>query len=361
MSRCVCGGHYTVRSGRRGAFSLVELLVITAAIAILLSILMPSLRGAREQALKAVCAGQLHGVQQAAAAYHSHYSEWLPGSPGTTGGALLGKYQGSPGAREDMPAAPVQIWDYAGPLAAEYMNMSLPPSRPARYGAVTGGPFLCPANRVLSLPFLHALGEVGKFHIQAAVSFTTVRNFLMWPKREVAGRPWGPEPPFYAMANPAGWDGNIDGASGTVLPAGFTPRLPKLGAPAEKVFLADGARFMSYQGVSHNVHWRGSDVGGAAGGAFADGGPSLRDDLLRSYWFDEPQRSYAYRHPRGRAVGVTAAYFDGHADWMSERESRRPDFWWPKGTVVPVSEMNPVSAATLGSAVQPGGAYTVPR
>jgi hypothetical protein len=277
-----------------------------------------------------------------------------------TGSALLGRYAGSPGEREDMPVPPVQIWDYAGPLATESMGMALPPTRPARFGEITRGVFFCPANRTISQPFLDELGEVGNFHIQPSVSFTTVRNFLMWPKRTVDDKPWGPAAPFHDLGNPAGWDGNIDEDSGTILPAGFTPRLNKLGTPAEKIFLADGSRFTSYQGLSHNIHWRGADVGGAAGGAFADGGASLREDLLRSYWFDEPQCSYAYRHSRGRTVGMAAAFFDGHAAWISERESRRPDPWWPKGTIVPLAEMNPPAAALAQPAAH-DGLYTVAR
>jgi prepilin-type N-terminal cleavage/methylation domain-containing protein/prepilin-type processing-associated H-X9-DG protein len=61
----------------RGAFTLVELLVVVAIIALLLSILLPSLRGAREQARQAVCLSNARQLHVANASYsvaeNDHY------------------------------------------------------------------------------------------------------------------------------------------------------------------------------------------------------------------------------------------------------------------------------------------------
>lgn len=53
----------------RGGFTLVELLVVIAIIALLISILLPSLANAREQAKKSKCLGNLHDQMTAAVAY----------------------------------------------------------------------------------------------------------------------------------------------------------------------------------------------------------------------------------------------------------------------------------------------------
>jgi len=56
-----------------GAFTLIELLVVVAIIALLLSILLPSLAGAREQGKRAVCLSNLSGLGKAMWQYAGEY------------------------------------------------------------------------------------------------------------------------------------------------------------------------------------------------------------------------------------------------------------------------------------------------
>ncbi|MBN2445822.1 MAG: type II secretion system protein [Phycisphaerae bacterium] len=62
---------------RQGGFTLIELLVVIAIIALLISILMPSLARAREQARRAYCLANLRGVGQAALCYADEDSKNL--------------------------------------------------------------------------------------------------------------------------------------------------------------------------------------------------------------------------------------------------------------------------------------------
>ncbi len=63
---------------RKRAFTLIELLVVISIIALLLAILMPSLRRAREQARAVVCRQNLHGWTLAFAAYAGDYDDkWV--------------------------------------------------------------------------------------------------------------------------------------------------------------------------------------------------------------------------------------------------------------------------------------------
>jgi len=68
MHRSVSGG-----GARRTAFTLVELLVVVGIIALLLTILMPSLGRASELARRAVCASHLHGLGHA---WNMYWNEW---------------------------------------------------------------------------------------------------------------------------------------------------------------------------------------------------------------------------------------------------------------------------------------------
>ncbi len=61
---------------RSGGFTLIELLVVVSIIALLISILLPSLKKARIQAKNTKCAAQLHDIGLALVAYTGYYSRF---------------------------------------------------------------------------------------------------------------------------------------------------------------------------------------------------------------------------------------------------------------------------------------------
>jgi prepilin-type N-terminal cleavage/methylation domain-containing protein/prepilin-type processing-associated H-X9-DG protein len=84
------------KAERRSAFSLVELLVVIAILAILIGLLLPSLRRARQAAMATQCAAQLRGVGQVLLVYVNNNAGYFPGWSGW-------HVAGGDGTGEDQP------------------------------------------------------------------------------------------------------------------------------------------------------------------------------------------------------------------------------------------------------------------
>jgi prepilin-type N-terminal cleavage/methylation domain-containing protein len=80
----VCLRRIPAETMRRKAFTLIEVLVVVAIIALLVAILLPSLSRARELGKRAVCVSDLHMLGVAWTFYHTDNKSWLVYA-GTTG------------------------------------------------------------------------------------------------------------------------------------------------------------------------------------------------------------------------------------------------------------------------------------
>jgi prepilin-type N-terminal cleavage/methylation domain-containing protein len=324
------GRRYGTLTTRRTGFTLIELLVVVSIIALLISILLPSLQAAREQAKTLKCSANIKGIVGAALTYATENSDWMPGSPGTTGSILFGIKPSPPQDAETIgggtwgPAA-VQTWDWAGPLAAVQMKQPITGNRPAKFRKLVETIFACPSNKILSLPFFGSPppGPHGNFDVQKMVSYNTCRNFLMWPRSRGPNgeQPWGAPAP-----RGASWD-QLGGT--TYVPRGYQPQIDRVGTASEKGYIADGSRYTSGDVVDFDISWDAS-----AGGAFSSNSPVLHESFLRSYMTIGVAKKYSYRHGQGSRVGIVVGFFDGHAEFMSEPRSRTPEYWFPKGTLV---------------------------
>src|SRR4051794_2069842 len=105
------------RSGRRRAFSLVELLVVVGIIGLLIAILLPALSGARERARQLKCLATLRGISQAAELHVLNHGGYLPAA-GHHWDLIGGELN------------PKRVGDDQGPPYTHYTGARNPPPRP---------------------------------------------------------------------------------------------------------------------------------------------------------------------------------------------------------------------------------------
>ncbi len=125
---------------RRAGFTLIELLVVVAIIALLISILLPSLSGAREQGRKAKCLANLRGLMTATQVYFAEHNDRFP---------IVIRRRDPTGTSSSRPAMTAS-WLYGGRRSDPYW------AAPTRYYGLLEAPAdVRPLNRIL----LNALPE----------------------------------------------------------------------------------------------------------------------------------------------------------------------------------------------------------
>jgi prepilin-type N-terminal cleavage/methylation domain-containing protein len=143
-------GRYGTIRRRRGntGFTLVELLVVVSIIALLIAILLPSLRRARDQARQAKCMANLHSIGLGVRAYSEDFNQIAPHyeTVGRHG------FRIAPLKRSD-PTAPEESWGLQVALAAgcgptvlpNGLAYPVPVDRPV-YMPYDSDAWICPAN-----------------------------------------------------------------------------------------------------------------------------------------------------------------------------------------------------------------------
>lgn len=298
-------------SKRPAGFSLIEVLVVVAMVALLMAILLPSLSGARELARAAMCGSSLKQISLAATAYGLEQRGWLVGSPNTSGngappGFAAGAYTPT-ASRDHYPA--LQIFDWASPLLKEFGTRA-PRDFKQRYTAAVSAVPQCPTNRRRTSP----------------VNYPELTDLI--PADTLA--------PSYAMSRYFTYVGDkakSGETAGTLwwhedcIPARYVPKPDRIKQPAGKAFLADAHIVSKTKGEIANANWGFSSQG--AWRSHDEGPVTYRGDFLRKEM---------WRH-RGT---INIAAFDGHVERQREgssdanngkgSEARRAKWWFPSGT-----------------------------
>ncbi len=346
------------RPGQAG-FTLIEVLVVVAIIALLLSILLPSLKQARDQAQSAVCKANLGQMTRAENGYQTEHKGWMPGSPLTTGfwWAKSGQNIWHPFITH--PTAGrfnrfvIEWFDFATPLRAQNQGRStIPAAQSAATVTATQGliwklateePFHCPANKQIATPYNGSGPQI------KAVSYLSTQNMMRGG------------PGFYAEAGGRGYlaDPNSIGQSPNwevVPPTAYMPRHERAGRESMKVFAADGLRF--YAGddatgptITYNV--RPAEAKGTMTGESPAKGGFTDPAHAREY---RMARRFSYRH--GDNNQINAGFLDGHVEMLNvdyrsdpfRGSSVHPKYWYPSGSVVKdpsVLHMRDIPAGTV--------------
>lgn len=348
-----------VRSDRR-AFTLIELLVVVAIIALLISILVPNLGKARENARAVICGQTERQFANGLAIYFSENSDYIPGL-NTSGVALRAKKN----VMSDLttinnPRIPLQLTDWISPIIAG--TQELPGTRIARFKVILDR-FRCASQRLTSAIYAGSDAQVPEgvtAFTQAgpwpAVSYMMSTYFQCVGQQQAGtylGELEGSPQKIVATAAQANWE---------VVVNDYWPRLGNVGPPARKVFVADGTRYVPAGSLplDHDVSpiprqypqlgsftdsspwWEGSTAYGVSGESGSQtwdgltvgrGSPSNGANLGVSYRHggSPPPASGRAQDNRGQ---INAVFFDGHVERMNDRESRAIHLWYPSGATV---------------------------
>jgi prepilin-type N-terminal cleavage/methylation domain-containing protein/prepilin-type processing-associated H-X9-DG protein len=333
------------RDGR--GFTLIELLVVIAIIAILISLLLPSLGVAREVARSAVCSGNLRSMVQGQDLYMDTYKEYFAGT-NTSGADIQANVVNNAG--ETHASMPTQDYDWISPSIGDGMGLS--PVRAERMAQIVNK-YGCPTAKSYCVPWSGSNygGDQSDFvGVQARVgfrqtSYLSPASFHQFGSSDEAGRNrYHGVTLRYSFPDPVR------------VPDRYRPRRDQVGSqPAKKVVAADGTRF--YDPGTGILDFDGSRIGNGVYGAFTASGPIF--DGSREYGRIGGANTTNYRlSARHGTLQLNIGYFDGHGGSMKLVDAwTDAEPWYPGGGVFTNNSATPESVQFYSA---PGRSRTIP-
>ena len=332
--------HPNPASARR-AFTLVELLVVIGIIALLISILLPTLNQARRAAKSVVCLSNIRSISQGMQLYANAYNGAIPGSAWTSGRHLF-----EPGRSDYNCPTVSHINDWQSPigkmLGLDFNEGPYIADRRERFAQLMDfDGFHCPENDLTGTATGLSFSTDTKA-VRALNSYVVAVNFMYKHN-------------YRNTNSDAGWDvgeiGETYARTDYNPPQGYFPKLTKVGASTRKVFIADGAKYSRPdQPPLVPFHFR-FDYGGAYG----DRGPwqvfsdawnreqAPGNNTAAGFNGDLDPRFYGFRHGRGVDRGAAdtfqfnVGFYDGHVEKMGDLQGSDPALWNPKDTTMGIT------------------------
>jgi len=340
------------------AFTLIELLVVVAIIALLISILLPSLSSAKESARMVVCGSQLRDYGNALGTYLNDNDDWLPGL--NTSGYAATRLRFSDKSAFNDPGVPVQNYDWMTPLLSQ--SFDLPVQRAERFHYLLRER-RCPSvyfnttfydNPADKSDFDELSPWPGTSYLQAA--------WFQYCGMNQTKRVLGPyeRVPQLSITMEHANESYSDQPIWEMVVEDYLPRIGQVGPPARKVFAADGTRYLPNQAqgepldmeigiyskafgtfATAGAWWSGSVAYGVSsnsstlyGTSVGQGSASNGLNLSLTYRHGAGQRGSNPTSAQNNRGKINMLFFDGHVDAKSDNASREVDYWYPRGAKV---------------------------